>query len=117
MFALFILFMHCSKVCFVMLAVCACNLFCLYLLTVTPFGVFFICNLIIFSCILCLCYCLLLLTNLKYCLGQNSTNCFDCREVLSDVPCLGCATLKFTSIDILSYASPLVMFVCYDMLE
>src|SRR4051812_29263682 len=57
---------------------------CIFL-TVTPFGVFFICNLIIFSCTLCLCYCLLLLTNLKYGLGQNSTNSFNCRVALSDM--------------------------------
>src|SRR3954469_5849129 len=52
-------------------------------LTVTPFGVFFICNLISFSCALCFCYCLLLLTNLKYGLGQNSTNSFNYRVALS----------------------------------
>src|SRR4051812_30568657 len=52
-------------------------------LTVTPYGVFFIRNLISFSCALCLCYCLLLLTNLKYGLGQNSTNSFNCRAALS----------------------------------
>src|SRR3954468_16471450 len=40
-------------------------------LTVTPFGVFFICNLISFSCTLFLCYCLLLITNLKYGLGSQ----------------------------------------------
>src|SRR3954463_12285267 len=54
-------------------------------LTVTPFGVFFICNLISFSCALCLCYCLLLLTNLKYGLGQNSTKFFNRRVALSDM--------------------------------
>src|SRR4051812_32391399 len=54
-------------------------------LTVTPFGVFFICNLISPSCALCLCYCLLLLTNLKYGLGQNSTKSFNCRVALSDM--------------------------------
>src|SRR3954466_1355974 len=53
--------------------------------TVTPFGVFFICNLISFSCSLCLCYCLLLLTNLKYGLRQNSTNSFNHRVALSDM--------------------------------
>src|SRR3954454_13119845 len=58
-------------------------------LTVTPFGVFFICNLISFSCTLCLCYCLLLLTNLKYSLGQNSTKSFNCRAALSVMPCFG----------------------------
>src|SRR3954462_11110638 len=52
-------------------------------LAVTPFGVFVICNLISFSCTLCLCYCLLLLTNLKYGLGQNSTKFFNCRVALS----------------------------------
>src|SRR4051812_43141647 len=54
-------------------------------LTVTPFGVFFICNLIIFSCTLCLCYCLLLLTNLKCGLVQNSTKSFNYRVALSDM--------------------------------
>src|SRR3954466_1501741 len=83
--------------------------------TVTPFGVFLICNLISFSCTFCLCYCLLLLINLKYGLGQNSTKSFNCRGVLSVMPCLGCASLKLTSIDSLSYASPLDMFVCYAM--
>src|ERR1041385_3702283 len=116
MFALIILFMHCSKVCFVMLAVCARNLFCLYLLTITPFGVFFTCNLISFSCNLCLCYCLVLLTNLKYGLGQDSTKSFNCRAALSVMPCLGCASLKLTSINSLSYASPFAVFVCYAML-
>ena len=55
---------------------------CIFL-TVTPFGVLFICNLISFSCTLCLCYCLLLLTNLKYGLGQNSTKSFNCCAALS----------------------------------
>src|SRR3954469_3559532 len=54
-------------------------------LTVTPFGVFFICNLISFSCALCLCYCLLLVTNLKCGLRQNSTNSFNCCATLSDM--------------------------------
>src|SRR3954470_5162874 len=76
-------------------------------LTVTPFGVFFICNLISFSCTLCLCYFPLLLTNLKYGLGKNSTKSFNCRVALIVMPCLGCASLKLTSIDSLSYASPL----------
>src|SRR3954462_1197205 len=116
MFPFSILFMHCSKVCFVMLADCARNLFGLYLLTLTPFAVFFICNLISFSCTLCLCYCLLLLTNLKCGLGQNSTKSFNHRAALSDMPCLGCAPLKLTSIDSLLCSSPLDMFVCYDML-
>src|SRR3954471_23428419 len=89
---------------------------CIFL-TVTPFGVFFICNLISFSCNLCLCYCLLLLTNLKYGLGQNSTNYLNCHGALSGMPCLGCASLKLTRIDSLPYASTLVMFVCYAMLE
>src|SRR3954464_13663481 len=89
---------------------------CIFL-TVTPFGVFFICNLISFPCTLYLCYCFLLLTNLKYGLGKNSTKSFNCRGVLSVMPCLGCASLKLTSIDSLPYASPLVMFVCYAMLE
>src|ERR1041385_8856811 len=56
MFALINLFMHCSKVCFVMLADCVPNLFCLYLFNRNSVGVFFICKLIIFSCTLCLCY-------------------------------------------------------------
>src|ERR1041385_3010311 len=116
MIALITLVVHCSKVCFLMLAVCARNLFCLYLLTVTPFGVFFICNLISFSCTLCLCCCLLLLTNLKYGLGQNSTKCFNHRAALSVMPCLGCASLKLTSIDSLLCASHLDLFVCYAML-
>src|ERR1041385_70245 len=85
-------------------------------LTVTPFGVFFICNLISFSCNLCLCYFLLLLTKLKYGLGQNSIKCFNHRATLSVMPCLGCASLKLTSIDSLLCASPLDMFVCYAML-
>src|SRR3954462_2717482 len=59
-------------------------------LTVTPFGVFFICNLISFSCTLCLCGCFLFLTNLKYGLGKNSTKSFNHRETLSVMPCLGC---------------------------
>src|ERR1041385_8632619 len=90
MFALIVLFMQCSKVCLLMLADCARNLFCLYLLAVTPFGVFFICNLISFSCTLWLCCCWLLLTNLKYGLGQNITKSFMHREALSVMPCLGC---------------------------
>src|SRR3954466_9271666 len=57
---------------------------CIFL-TVTPFGVFFICNLISFSSALCLFYCFLLLTNLKYGLGQNSTNSFNYRVALSDM--------------------------------
>src|ERR1041385_6347379 len=92
------------------------NCFAYIFLTVTPFGVFFICNLISFSCSLCLCYCLLLLTNLKYGLGQNSTKSFNHRAALSVMPCLGCASLKLTSIDSLLCASPLEMFVCYAML-
>ena len=89
---------------------------CIFL-TVTPFGVFFICNLISISRTLCLCYCFLLLTNLQYGLGQNSTKSFNCRAALSVMPCLGCASLKLTSLDSLPYASPLTMFVCYAMLE
>src|SRR3954470_13753916 len=116
MFALIILFMHCSKLCFVMLAVCARNLFCLYLFNRNSVWVFFICNLISFSCTLCLCYCLLLLTNLKYGLGQNSTKCFNHRATLSVMPCLGCASLKLTSINSFLSASPLHLFVCYAML-
>src|SRR3954467_6283253 len=88
---------------------------CIFL-TVTPFGVFFICNLISFSCNLCLCYCLLLLTNLKYGLGQNSTKSFNHRAALSVMPCLGCASLKLTRINSLLCASPLDLFVCYAML-
>src|SRR3954468_19387395 len=57
-------------------------------LTVTPFGVFFICNLISILCNLCLCYCFLLLTNLKCGLGQNSNKLVNCRGVLSVMPCL-----------------------------
>src|SRR3954466_5851688 len=57
---------------------------CIFL-TVTPFGVFFICNLISFSCALCLCYWLLLLTNLKCGLGKNSTNPFNYRVALRDM--------------------------------
>src|ERR1041385_1115815 len=90
MFAFIMLFMQCSKVCFVMLADCARNLFCLYLFNRNSVWVFFICNLISFSCTLCLCYCLLLLTNLKYGLGQNSTKSFNCCAALSVMPCLGC---------------------------
>src|SRR4051812_134452 len=66
---------------------------------------FFICNLISFSCTLCLCYCFLLLTNLKYGLGKNSTKSFNCRAAHSVMPCLGCASLKLTSIDCFLYAS------------
>src|SRR3954470_10163230 len=88
---------------------------CIFL-TVTPFGMFLICNLISFSCTLCLCYCLLLLTNLKCGLGQNSNKLFNHRVALSVMPCLGCAPLKLTSIDSLLCASPLDMFVCYAML-
>ena len=54
---------------------------CIFL-TVTPFGVFFTCILTRISCILCLCYCLLLLNNLKYGLGRNSTKCLISRGVL-----------------------------------
>ena len=89
---------------------------CIFL-TVTPFGVFFICNLTEISCTLWLWHYLLLLTNLKYGLGQNSTKCFNHRGALSGMPCLGCASLKLTSIDSLSYASPLSMFVWYAMFE
>src|SRR3954470_1356111 len=55
---------------------------CIFL-TVTPFGVCLICNLISFSCDLCLCYCFLWLTNLKNGLGQNSTNSFNYCVALS----------------------------------
>src|ERR1041385_508180 len=106
MFAFIMFFMHCSKVCFVMLADCVPNLFCFIFLTVTPFGVFFICNLISFSCTLCLCYCLLLLTNLKYGLGQNSTKCFNCRGALSVCHVWGVPSLTMTSIGSLLYAPP-----------
>src|SRR4051812_40061726 len=58
-------------------------------LTVTPFGVIFICNVISFSCRLCWCECLLLLTNLKCGLGKNSNKLVNHRAVLSDMPCLG----------------------------
>src|SRR4051812_1809022 len=116
MFALLNLFLHFSKVCTGMLTACCRNLFCLYLLTVTPFGVCLICNLISFSCTLCLCYCLLLLNNPKYGLGQNSTKSFNCRAALSVMPCLGRASLKLTRIDSLLCAPPLDMFVCYAML-
>src|SRR3954464_55698 len=57
---------------------------CIFL-TVTPFGGFFICNLISFPCALRLCYWLLLLTNLKCGLRQNSTNSFNYRVALSDM--------------------------------
>src|ERR1041385_8432926 len=113
MFAFIILFMHCSKVCSLMLADCVPNLFCLYIFNRNSVWVFFTCNLIRISCTLCLCYCLLLLTNLKYGLGQNNTKCFNFCGVLSVIQCLGCASLKLTSIDSLPYASPLVMFVFY----
>src|SRR3954447_21608619 len=117
MFAFIILFMHCSKVCFLMLEIVFQTCFAYIFLIVTPFGVFFICNLISFSCTLCLCYCFLLLTNLKYGLGKNSTKSFNHCETLSEMPCLGCASLKLTSIDSLSYDSPLNMFVCYATIE
>src|ERR1041385_4863054 len=117
MFAFIILFMHCSKVCFVMLTACVHNLFCLYLFNRNSiWSVPYMYNLISFSCTLCLCYCLRLLTNLKCGLGQNSTKSFNCRGVLSGMPCLGCASLKLTTIDSFLYASPLAMFVCYAML-
>src|SRR3954466_8523059 len=58
-------------------------------LTVTPFGVIFICNVISFSCRLCWCYCLLLLTNLKCGLGRNNNKLVNHRAMLSDMPCLG----------------------------
>src|SRR3954464_13617461 len=61
---------------------------CIFL-SVTPFGVCLICILTSFSCTLCLCHCLLLLTNLKYGLGQNSDKPVDHRAVLSVMPCLG----------------------------
>src|SRR3954470_24761592 len=83
MFAFSSLLMHCSKVCFLMLADCVPNLFCLYLFNRNSVWSVFICNLIRISYTLCLCYCLLLLTNLKYGLGQNSTKCFNCRGALS----------------------------------
>src|SRR3954469_7388685 len=53
---------------------------CIFL-TVTPFGVFFTCNLIRISCTLCLCCFMLLLTNLKYGLGQNNSKYLICRGV------------------------------------
>ena len=65
-----------------LLASVNCN--CHNFLTVALIKMFFTCNLISFSCTLCLCYCLLLLTNLKFGLGQNSTNYFNCRGVLSE---------------------------------
>src|ERR1041384_8275730 len=111
MFAFITLFMHCSKVCFLCWQIVFQTCFACIFLTVTPFGVFFICNLISFSCTLCLCYYLMLLTNLKYSLGKNSTKCFNHREALSDMPCLGCASLKLTGTDSLLYASPLAMLV------
>src|ERR1041385_2601491 len=97
MFALINLFMHCSKVCFLMLAVCARNLFSLYLFNRNSVWSVLYMYLISFSCTLCLCYCLLLLTNLKYGLGHNSTKSINCRATLSDMPCLGCASLKLTN--------------------
>src|SRR3954447_7728527 len=103
MFAFIILFMHCSKVCFLMLEIVFQTCFACIFLIVTPFGVFFICNLISFSCTLCLCYCLMLLTNLKYGLEQNGTNYLNCHGTLSGMPCLGCASLKLSSIDSLFY--------------
>ena len=39
------------------------------LITVTPIEMFFICNLTRIACTSSLCYCLLLLTNVKYGLG------------------------------------------------
>ena len=53
-------------------------------LSVTPFGVCLICILTSFSCTLCLCHCFLLLTNLKYDLGQISTKSLNCCGALSD---------------------------------
>src|SRR3954467_3316407 len=88
--------LHSLASCFIALKYAPCckqhvciTYFAYIFLTVTPFGVFFICNLIIISCNLCLCYCFLLLINLKYGLGQNSTKCFNHRGALSGKPCLG----------------------------
>src|ERR1041385_2786778 len=113
-FACLFVALNCASLCWQIVPVtCLAYIF----LTITPFGVFFICKLISFSCTLCLCYCLLLLTNLKYGLGQNSTKCFNHRAALTGMPCLACASLKMTSIDSLLCASPLDMFVCDAMLS
>src|ERR1041385_8065776 len=113
-FACLFVALNCASLCWQIVSV---TCFAYIFLTVTPFGVFFICKLISFSCTLCLCYSLLLLTNLKYGLGQNNTKSFNCCATLSVMPCLGCASLKLTSIDSFLYDSPLDMFVCYSMLE
>src|SRR4051794_31425768 len=107
MFVFIIMFVHC---------IVPVTCFAYIVLTVTPFGVCFICNLISFSCTLCLCYCFMLLTNLKYGFGKNSTKCFNHHAALSVMPCLGCASLKLTSIDSFLYDSPFGMIVCHAML-
>src|ERR1041384_8821982 len=98
MFAFITLFMHCSKVCFLCWQIVFQTCFACIFLTVTPFGVFFICKLISFSCTLCLCHCLLLLTNLKYGLGQISTKSFNCCGASSAMHVQGVASLNLTSI-------------------
>src|ERR1041385_9110021 len=65
---LFIALKYASRCWQIVLQTC----FAYILLTVTPFGVFFICNLISFSCTWYLCGCFFFLTNLKCGLGQNS---------------------------------------------
>src|SRR4051812_23244133 len=57
--------------------------------TVTPFGVIFICNVISFSCRLCWFYRLMLLTSLKCGLGKNSNKLVNHHVVLSVMPCIG----------------------------
>src|SRR4051812_24983171 len=80
--------LHSVSICLIALKCATCRLqhvvvscIAYIFLTVTPFGVFFTCNLTRISCTLCWCYCLLLLTNLKYGLGQNSTKCNNYRGV------------------------------------
>src|SRR4051812_22603465 len=78
--------LKCATCCWqIMFITCIVRIF----LTVTPFGVFFTCKLTRISCTLCLCYCFLLLTNLKYGLRQNNTKYLNCCGVLSEMPCLG----------------------------
>src|SRR3954470_906184 len=84
--------LHSLADCFIALKYAPCckqhlciTCFAYIFLSVTPFGVIFICILISFSCIVCWCYCLLLLNNLKYGLGQISTKSFSCCGASSDM--------------------------------
>src|SRR3954470_21186116 len=87
--------LHCLTCLFVALKCAPCckqqvciTCFAYIFLSVTPFGVIFICNVISFSCRLCWCYCLMLITNLKCGLRQNNNKPVNAPVVLSDMPCL-----------------------------